>query len=492
MTLPRWSILAVLSVMGAVPFLATGGCGNQLSADGAADGSAGHLGDTGANSDGTTSGNGSSSGGGTSADSGSDDAGTGSTGDDGATGLTGDGAPACVPVTACPAGVACGRYTDPCSGNVFACGTKCPTGQLCITTPGDPTSQTCLWQGGGAGVCGTKCGEIGFDACGVAINCGGCTGVMACVGNQCVPPGSPSDAGSASDACQPLTCSPNAQTNLCGMVNDGCGHVLNCSCKNGACVAGVCTAEPPECTVGDGGAKCGTAANACGSGTVTCNGTCAGDTKCMGGACTACTPPSCGAATCGNATANGCGPTVSCGTCSGTSELCYNDSCCTPGTCASVPADAGCNPVALGCGVQKSCSPCVSPEVCANNACCTPSTCAAAMDAGLVTGCQPIALGCGIQKSCAPCAGNEICQGDVCTACVPKTCANFSGGCGHSDGCGNTLNCCGAGASCQGGLCCGANQVNYNGGCCQPACDPSQPAGPQMSCGQVLYCTGGS
>jgi hypothetical protein len=83
-------------------------------------------------------------------------------------------------------------------------------------------------------------------------------------------------------------------------------------------------------------------------------------------------------------------------------------------------------------------------------------------------------------------------MGDVCTACVPKTCANFSGGCGHSDGCGNTLDCCAGGTACQNGICCGANQVNYNGGCCQPACDSTQPPGPQMSCGQVLYCSGGS
>jgi hypothetical protein len=151
----------------------------------------------------------------------------------------------------------------------------------------------------------------------------------------------------------------------------------------------------------------------------------------------------------------------------------------------------GCESVNLGCGVTKVCSPCPGGEVCNANACCTPKTCAELLDAGTVTGCTAIDLGCGQSATCAPCPGTETCNANACVACVPKTCANFDGGCGHSDGCGGTLNCCGDGLSCQSTLCCGAGMVDYNGSCCLPQCNTNQPAGVQVSCGQNLYCSGG-
>jgi hypothetical protein len=116
-------------------------------------------------------------------------------------------------------------------------------------------------------------------------------------------------------------------------------------------------------------------------------------------------------------------------------------------------------------------------------------TCGQALDAGAVTGCGAVNLGCGVQKSCAPCGTGTVCTGNACVACTPKTCADFGNdGCGHSDGCGHTLNCCGNGTSCQGTLCCGAGQVNFGGGCCTPACDPSLETATQTSCGQVIFC----
>jgi hypothetical protein len=33
--------------------------------------------------------------------------------------------------------------------------------------------------------------------------------------------------------------------------------------------------------------------------------------------------------------------------------------------------------------------------------------------------------------------------------------------------------------------------VDYNGSCCLPQCDESQPSGYQVSCGQTLYCSAG-
>jgi hypothetical protein len=353
----------------------------------------------------------------------------------------------CTPVTACPATVGCGRYKDPCSGAIFACGAACPSGQACTADPNDPTSQSCKPK-----TCPTgTCGVVGLDSCGVAIACGGCPTGEDCVANQCVVADGGLPDASAMDACAPLTCTPNAQTALCGTVSDGCGHTMGCTCPAGkSCIGGVCGDTPPECTPADAGAAlCGTTANACGSGNVSCPSTCTGTQECVKGVCTACTPPSCGRATCGSMN-NGCGPALSCGTCS-TNEVCDDGGCCTQQT-----------------------------------------SCAELLDAGLVTGCNPVDLGCGVKKACMTCPSGEICTNDQCVACVSKTCADFgNAGCGHSDGCGHTLNCCAAGLACTGGLCCRAGEVAYNGSCCAPACDPSQPPGSQVSCGQVLFCSGG-
>jgi hypothetical protein len=501
----RWAALALVGAIAGSGVVAMDGCGNQASsnASGQGGGSDATAGDgagpgnsSGANSSGASSGansSGASSGANSSGASG-DDGGGASSGTSSGTSSGG----ACVPITACPSTVTCGRYTDPCSGSVFICGNPCASGEVCIPTPGDPTSQGCVLTGGTQGACTGLCGEIGYDACGVAIVCGGCATGLSCIANHCVTPPAESDAeATVSDACVPVTCSPNAQTQLCGTVNTGCGGTIHCTCTTGVCLGGVCTTEPPECTLVDGGAKCGTVNNACGSGTLSCAGTCTGTTTCgADGTCTACTPPSCGSKTCGSVS-NGCGPSVSCGTCASSSETCYQGSCCTPSTCTQIleagtpdGGALGCESVSLGCGVTQVCSPCPGGEVCNANACCTPKTCAEAMDAGLVTSCTPIDLGCGITQTCAPCPGGETCNANACMPCVAKTCADFDGGC-HSDGCNGTLDCCGSGLSCQGSLCCASGMVNYNGSCCLPQCDTSQPAGVQISCGQSLYCGGG-
>jgi hypothetical protein len=347
----------------------------------------------------------------------------------------------CSPATQCPPGVECGRYTDPCSGEVFACGSGCDGGQICVASPNDPKSQTCQPK-----TCTGKCGVVGSDACGVAVNCGTCAAGDSCVNNTCVP----NDAGPPPDAgqCPVLTCTPAAQTALCGTVTDGCGHTMACSCPSGQqCIAGQCSPTPPECTSADGGESCGTVANSCGSGKVTCPSKCSGNSECVSGQCTACTPPTCGARTCGQVS-NGCGPAVTCGSCA-TGDSCYDGGCCTPRTCAD------------------------------------------AIDAGEVTGCNPVNLGCGISQSCSRCPTSEVCANDACVACVPKTCADFQNtGCGHSDGCGKTLNCCSSNTTCTNNVCCGEGEIGYNGGCCAPGCDPTQPPGPQVSCGQVIYCAG--
>jgi hypothetical protein len=210
-----------------------------------------------------------------------------------------------------------------------------------------------------------------------------------------------------------------------------------------ACVAGLCGPPPPECNAADGGigSTCGARPNACGSGNVQCGG-CAGGSACMNGTCTACTLPSCNGAACGSVS-NACGK-VNCGSCQ-SGEDCYDGGCCQPLTCASFP-DAGCDPVQVGCGRTKVCYNCP--------------------------------------------ANTDICKANACVACQPKTCADFGNmGCGHSDGCGKSLNCCPLETTCEQGLCCPTGQVNYQGSCCQPQCDPSQPPGPQVSCGQIILCS---
>jgi hypothetical protein len=78
---------------------------------------------------------------------------------------------------------------------------------------------------------------------------------------------------------------------------------------------------------------------------------------------------------------------------------------------------------------------------------------------------------------------------NACVPCQAKTCASYpGGGCGLADGCGHKLDCCPSDTACQGGLCCPTGQVNYQGSCCQPQCDSTQPPGPQESCGQIILC----
>jgi hypothetical protein len=348
----------------------------------------------------------------------------------------------CAPITGCPPGVLCGRYFDPCSGQTLVCGSACTGGNVCVSDPSNSQSQSCKPK-----ACTGRCGVVGLDSCGVAVNCGGCSGGLVCGDGTCKT----ADAGAstAADAgkCVTLTCAPSAGTTLCGTVTDGCGHTMACACPTGqTCTGGVCGPLPPECTPDGGSASCGTVANACGSGNIACPTKCAGATECVKGACTACTPPSCDGRTCGSVN-NGCGAAVSCGSCA--SETCYDGGCCAPRTCAEE------------------------------------------LDAGTVTGCAPVDLGCGVTTACIKCPAGEICSNNTCVSCAPKTCADFANaGCGHADGCGGTLNCCTADTACTGGLCCGEGEVAYNGSCCAPACDPSQPPGTQVSCGQVIFCTG--
>src|SRR5260370_9318390 len=258
---------------------------------------------------------------------------------------------------------------------------------------------------------------------------------------------------------------------------------MDCSCAAGTvCTGGACTAPAPECSMADGGSVCGTVQTACGSGSIHC-GNCPGG-QCVQGMCIGCTPPSCGNAHCGKAS-NACGQSISCGMCAAGSE-CVKGVCtaCAPPTCGT----ATCGKASNACGQSTSCGSCSMGE-CYSGQCCTPLTCANANDGGPATSCDPVSLGCGITKSCAPCGAGEACSNHKCIACVPKTCADFAApSFGHGDGCGKMLDCCPQGTACKGeGLCCTSQEVAYNGSCCLPSCDPAQPSGAQLSCGQTIF-----
>ena len=132
-------------------------------------------------------------------------------------------------------------------------------------------------------------------------------------------------------------------------------------------------------------------------------------------------------------------------------------------TCAT--AGANCGPVADGCGGILQCGQCALPDICGGggipSVCgrgggggpdggsggCHPRTCAQAN-----AGCGPVADGCGGLVQCGMCMSPQTCGGSgipsVCglpkgseTGCVPRTCAAAGANCGPvSDGCGALLN----------------------------------------------------
>jgi hypothetical protein len=131
---------------------------------------------------------------------------------------------------------------------------------------------------------------------------------------------------------------------------------------------------------------------------------------------------------------------------------------CTPLTCQT--GDCGSKP--NGCGGTLSCGSCQTGYTCnSSNRCvssCTPTTCQ--------TGdCGAKPNGCGGTLSCGSCATGQSCNASYkcATTCTPTTCP--TGGCGSmSDGCSGTLNC----GSCPTGYSCNtSNQcVTSTGGGC--------------------------
>jgi hypothetical protein len=209
-----------------------------------------------------------------------------------------------------------------------------------IIVPPDTGSTTCVPPT--CAELGANCGAVTDRKCGGVVDCGTCaTGVCGAGGPNVCGTGSGGDASTdgSSGSCVAKTCADLGAN--CGPVSDTCGGLLQC----GSCEAGT------ACGVGGTPNVCSTGSTGDGGG-----GTCI--------------PRSCAnqGLFCGPA-GDGCGNTLSCGTCTGTAScggggtpgVCGSPAC-TPLTCAS--QSVACGPAGDGCGGTLSCGTCASPQTC--------------------------------------------------------------------------------------------------------------------------------
>jgi hypothetical protein len=344
----------------------------------------------------------------------------------------------CTPRTCAAAGADCGPIGDGCGGVITSCG-SCTAGKVCGGGGVPSVCGTTVGDGGGCvpltcATAGANCGPVG-DGCGGLLDCGSCP-----TGETCGGGGTPSvcgisylavDGGKLSETgtCIPLSCKDIGAN--CGPVADGCGGLLDCGTCTAPFICGgggtssVCgnpfvkgdagTACTPR-TCADVGANCGTIGDGCG-GSLDC-GTCTAPFICGGGgipsvcgnsfikgdAGSACTPiKTCPTGACGTI-ADGCGGSLSCGTCTaplicgggGVPSVCGNPfvtpdggTTCKPKTCADYGAN--CGYVGDGCGgTAGPCGSCTFPDICGGGG--TPSVCGGgSVDAGS-TSCPPGSL----------------------------------------------------------------------------------------------------
>ena len=215
-----------------------------------------------------------------------------------------------------------------------------------------------------------------------------------------------------------------------------------------------------------------------------------------------CTPNSCSGLglQCGSAS-DGCGNTLSCGSCPA-GEICSNGTCeptgCTPAT--ACPANIHCGQWGDGCGGLINCGTCPPGETCGGSG--VNGTCGAPPDGGACVPqacpaniqCGPYGDGCGglVPGGCGTCPPGETCGGGgvngMCGAlpadgggCVPQGCpANIN--CGPwGDGCGGLVP--GGCGTCTGNQTCGGGGVN--GMCGGGACTPLSCTGLGFNCGMT-------
>ncbi len=289
--------------------------------------------------------------------------------------------------------------------------------------------------------------------------------VAAC--DMTLDPGGPCDPSTCRGCCRGGVCQPGSEAAACGLGGTACD---DCAVQGRECVAGQCAGAPPA------GADAG---------------------------------PTCVAKTCAQlgkdcgSVDDGCGKSLSCGTCSGGKTCSGGGVANVCGGCVSNGCAAqgkNCGYVPDGCGNTLYCGACSSGQTCggggAPNVCgCQPWTCSQ-----LGKNCGYVSNGCGSTVWCGSCPSGQTCGGsgyaNVC-GCTPRTCSAQGYSCGYaSDGCGGSIYCgsCASGYACSSGTCvqvsCSGNGCNagyYQGGCCSsaPYCVNyySQPTKCSATCG---------
>ena len=286
--------------------------------------------------------------------------------------------------------------------------------------------------------------------------------------------------------CEPDTC--EALGKNCGSLPDGCGSVLECgTCADGAecgiVTANVCTVLADLCVPAlaeevCAGKECGAEGDGCGN-TVSC-GTCPDGEGCGLQQAFQCSPILTGSddqcpalitdcstvgVECGS-TGNGCGGTLDCGTCDD-GEIC------------------GLGGPSL-CGAPPVCVPFDPSEVCSSNSCgFVADGCAGTID------CETAGFGCPVGETCGG-GGTAFVCGSGASSCEPlaevDACAGIE--CGSApDGCGGpAYDCgtCGAGEACFTGLCQPTNSCVPTSQ--QVACDGKQCGQAGNGCGETYDC----
>jgi hypothetical protein len=362
---------------------------------------------------------------------------------------------ACVACAPKCAGKGCG--SDSCGGS---CG-ACLPAQVC-TAQGQCCTPDCNGK------------ECGGDGCGGS--CGGCKPGLSCEANKCRGCGDTlCEAFRAETMC---TCMPDCGnpctgkqcgTNQC---NWSCG---NCAGPQDACIGNQCVCQP-NCT----GKVCGP--DGCGG---SC-GTCTGGLSCESGKCKGCGDTACEptrgetkctcAKDCGfPCTGKVCGPDGcgnSCGTCSGTQDLCNAQ-----GLCVCQPAcnTKNCGPD--GCG--GTCGPCTTPKVClANQTCCTPNC------SGKTCGSDGCGGSCGSCSSPAVCLANQTCCTPQCGS--PVEGESLTRQCGNNS-CGGVCGTCAAGTECSIWQQCVSTSVPANDACAGAIHMPFSGTGAMSMFGSTKY-----
>ncbi len=138
---------------------------------------------------------------------------------------------------------------------------------------------------------------------------------------------------------------------------------------------------------------------------------------------------------------------------------------CVAKTCAS--AAAVCGTLPDGCGGTLTCGTCPTGTNCGAGNTCSTAVCQNKTCQAVGAACGTATDGCGGTQSCGSCAANQACSANQCV-CQPQSCAQLGATCGSvDDGCGGALNCgvcptcdvgCPTGFNCSGvGVCAGGD-----------------------------------